>query len=112
MTWSSLRATPRIFNAAVHVVSTPGSELVGFPQELGCPHELEFRTEARALLARDEEACILAREIGAGAIERLRIGFVGSLLYCGLPRWVRTFRARHSCIDVVLIEQNSGEQSD
>jgi DNA-binding transcriptional LysR family regulator len=69
-----------------------------------------FRDEAKALLAKAEEARILAREIGAGAVGRLRVGFVGSLLYCGLPQWVRTFQARHPRIDVVLIEQNSGEQ--
>jgi len=69
-----------------------------------------FREQAQALLARADEASILAREIGAGAVGRLRVGFVGSFLFRGLPQWVRQFQARHLRIDVVLIEQNSAEQ--
>ncbi len=69
-----------------------------------------FRVEAQSLLTRAEQARTLAREIGAGAVGRLRIGFVGTLLYRGLPQWLDTFQSSHPRIDVVLIEQNSGEQ--
>ena len=71
-----------------------------------------FRTDAQMLLAKAEEACVLAREIGSGAIGRLRIGFVGSLLFGGLPQWLRTFQSRHARIDAVLIELNSNDQID
>lgn len=69
-----------------------------------------FLSEAQALLSRADQARMLAREIGAGAVGRLRIGFVGTLLYRGLPQWLLAFQERHPRIDVVLIEQNSGEQ--
>lgn len=71
-----------------------------------------FRVEAEALLARAEQARLLAREIGAGAVGRLRIGFVGSVLYRGLPQWLAEFRADHPRIDVALSELNSQDQID
>ena len=71
-----------------------------------------FRADAQELLARAEEACVLAREIGAGAAGRLRIGFVGSLLFCGLTQWLRALQSQHPRIDVVLTELNSNEQID
>lgn len=71
-----------------------------------------FRDAARALLAKADEAGLLAREVQAGAVGRLRVGFVGSVLYRGLPQWLERFRASHPRIDVALSELNSQEQID
>jgi DNA-binding transcriptional LysR family regulator len=73
---------------------------------------LAFRDAARALLAKADEAGLLAREVQAGAVGRLRVGFVGSVLFRGLPRWVERFQASHPRIDVSLSELNSQEQID
>lgn len=71
-----------------------------------------FRESATALLAQAEAARQLAREIEAGAVGRLRIGFVGSMLYRGLPQRLREFQARYPGIQVALTELNSQEQID
>ena len=46
---------------------------------------IAFRDAAQALLARVDEARLLAREIEAGSVGRLRVGFVSSVLFRGLP---------------------------
>ena len=71
-----------------------------------------FQDAARALLARADEARQLAREIEAGAVGRLRVGFVGSVLFRGLPQWLARFQAEHPRIEVRLSELNSQEQVD
>jgi len=71
-----------------------------------------FRESAAALLAQAEAARVLAREIEAGAVGRLRVGFVGSMLYRGLPQYLRDFQARYPGIQVALTELNSQEQID
>ncbi len=71
-----------------------------------------FRESATALLAQAESARQLAREIEAGAVGRLRIGFVGSMLYRGLPERLREFQAQYPGIQVALTELNSQEQID
>ncbi|SOZ37969.1 LysR substrate-binding domain-containing protein [Cupriavidus neocaledonicus] len=71
-----------------------------------------FRESATALLAQAEAARVLAREIEAGAIGRLRVGFVGSMLYRGLPQTLREFEAAYPGIHVALTELNSQEQID
>ncbi|MBL8350332.1 MAG: LysR family transcriptional regulator [Burkholderiaceae bacterium] len=73
---------------------------------------LAFRDAAQALLARADEARLLAREIEAGAVGRLRVGFVGSVLFRGLPQWLARYQASHPRIDLQLIELNSQEQID
>jgi len=69
-----------------------------------------FRTSAAALLARAEEACAQAREVQAGEVGRLRLGFVGSTLFNGLSGWLQAFQASHSRVEVVVIELNSQDQ--
>jgi DNA-binding transcriptional LysR family regulator len=71
-----------------------------------------FRESAAALLAQAEQARLLAREIEAGAVGRLRVGFVGSMLYRGLPQRLQEFQARYPGIHVALTELNSQEQID
>lgn len=73
---------------------------------------LAFRESAQALVAGAEEARLLAREIEAGAVGRLRIGFVGSVLFRGLPQWLDAYQARHPRVEVALSELNSQEQID
>ncbi|OPH11483.1 LysR substrate-binding domain-containing protein, partial [Azospirillum brasilense] len=41
---------------------------------------------------------------------RLRIGFVGAMLYRGLPQALGVFQQRHPGVRVSLQELNSGEQ--
>lgn len=69
-----------------------------------------FLDQARGLLRRADEACLLAREVEAGLVGRLRVGFVGSALYRGLPRWLEAFQQRQPRIEVVLSELNTQEQ--
>lgn len=71
-----------------------------------------FQASATALLAQADDARQLARDIEAGAVGRLRVGFVGSMLYRGLPERLRNFEARHPGIHVALSELNSQEQID
>lgn len=71
-----------------------------------------FRSAAQALLAQAEDVRALARDIGAGAAGRLRIGSVGSMLFRGLPQWFREFQVTHPRIEITLTELNSQEQID
>src|SRR5262245_39708510 len=52
-----------------------------------------FLADARYLLAEAGAAGALARRVASGEIGRLRVGFVGSMLYRGLPEFLGTFRA-------------------
>lgn len=71
-----------------------------------------FRGHAAALLARAEDACALAREVQAGEVGRLRLGFVGSTLFNGLSGWLQAFQASHPRVEVVVVELNSQDQID
>src|SRR5690606_753205 len=52
----------------------------------------------------------LVQKVGAGLRGRLRIGFVGSMLYRGLPPWLAAVRSALPEVEHVLFEQNSHEQ--
>jgi DNA-binding transcriptional LysR family regulator len=69
-----------------------------------------FRASAQALLDRAEDACALAREVQAGEVGRLRLGFVGSTLFNGLSAWLQAFQAGHPKVEVVVVELNSQDQ--
>lgn len=69
-----------------------------------------LQSSARRLLKQAEEAAIEARDVSRGLVGRLRIGFVGSMLYRGLPQALAQFRAAHPAVRVTLAELNSGEQ--
>ena len=71
-----------------------------------------FRASAQALLERAEDACALAREVQAGEVGRLRLGFVGSTLFNGLSAWLQAFQASHPKVEVVVVELNSQDQID
>lgn len=74
------------------------------------PAGLAFHGSAQALLDRAEDACALAREVQAGEVGRLRLGFVGSTLFNGLSGWLRAFQADHPKVEVVVVELNSQDQ--
>ena len=76
------------------------------------PAGTAFRASAQALLARAEDACALAREVQAGEVGRLRLGFVGSTLFNGLSAWLQAFQAGHPKVEVVVVELNSQDQID
>ncbi|GAA4350616.1 LysR substrate-binding domain-containing protein [Variovorax defluvii] len=69
-----------------------------------------LRASARRLLRQAEEAALEARDVARGAAGRLRIGFVGAMLYRGLPQALARFQAAHPAVRVTLAELNSGEQ--
>lgn len=75
------------------------------------PAGAALQREAEALLQRAEEARTLVQEIAAGKEGRLRVGFVGSMLYRALPRILGDFQARSPRIELVLRELNSVEQA-
>ncbi|MCO6056004.1 LysR family transcriptional regulator [Pseudomonas sp. MOB-449] len=67
--------------------------------------------EARSLLLQAEQARRLTLRSAQGALGRLRVGFVSSLLHRGLPAAVAGFEARYPGMEVVLQEMNSAEQA-
>ncbi len=76
------------------------------------PAGLAFRGRAQALLDQAEDACALAREVQAGEVGRLRLGFVGSTLFNGLAGWLQQFQAGRPKVEVVVVELNSQDQID
>jgi DNA-binding transcriptional LysR family regulator len=71
-----------------------------------------FRQSAQHVLAEADAATVQAREVAAGVSSRVRIGFVGSMLFRGLPERLAQFQARHPRVQVALTELNSAEQLD
>lgn len=71
-----------------------------------------FVDAARTLMSHAESAKQLVREVAAGAVGRLAIGFVGSVLFRGLPGWIAAYREAHPRVEVRLVELNSQEQVD
>lgn len=69
-----------------------------------------LRESARQLLHRSEEIVREARDVASGSAGHLRIGFVGAMLYRGLPQALRAFRRRHPGVRISLMEMNSAEQ--
>lgn len=69
-----------------------------------------LQVSALALLRDAEDASLEARQVAQGSAGRLRIGFVGAMLYRGLPQALTRFQAAHPAVRVTLAELNSGEQ--
>lgn len=74
------------------------------------PAGVALRASAQRLLLQADEAAAEARAVGAGSAGRLRVGFVGAMLFRGLPQGLRALRALYPAVQVALIELNSGEQ--
>jgi DNA-binding transcriptional LysR family regulator len=66
--------------------------------------------EARRLLMQASEAQRITLRSASGLVGRLRIGFVNSMLYRGLPDAVARFEADNPTVEVVLREMNTNEQ--
>ncbi|OJA87146.1 LysR family transcriptional regulator [Burkholderia ubonensis] len=66
--------------------------------------------EARRLLLQAAEAERLTVRSASGYAGRLRVGFVHSMLYRGLPDAVRRFEADHPGVEIVLAEMNTQAQ--
>jgi DNA-binding transcriptional LysR family regulator len=71
-----------------------------------------FRQSAQRVLAEAGAATLQAREVAAGVTTRVRIGFVGSMLFRGLPERLAQFQSDHPQVQVTLTELNSVEQLD
>lgn len=69
-----------------------------------------FRRSALRLLAEVDRASLEARDVAVGVTSRVRIGFVGSMLFRGLPERLAAFQAAHPQVQVELLELNSAEQ--
>jgi DNA-binding transcriptional LysR family regulator len=69
-----------------------------------------LQASARALLRDADEALLEARHVAQRSAGRLRIGFVGAMLYRGLPQALTRFQSAHPAVRVTLAELNSGEQ--
>ncbi|MBK6651715.1 MAG: LysR family transcriptional regulator [Betaproteobacteria bacterium] len=69
-----------------------------------------FVPKARALLDQAVEAAQHVRDVQQGLVGHLHIGFVGAMLYRGLPQMLRQFEADHPSLQVSLHELNSQDQ--
>lgn len=69
-----------------------------------------FVPRARALLEQAQEAARHARDVARGLEGRLQLGFVGAMLYRGLPQLLRRFQDGHPRLRLVLRELNSQDQ--
>ncbi|QHE87314.1 LysR family transcriptional regulator [Hydrogenophaga sp. BPS33] len=69
-----------------------------------------FVPAARALLDQAQQAAREARDVSQGLVGNLRIGFVGTALYRGLPDILKSFGAAHPRLRLVLQEMSSSEQ--
>jgi len=69
-----------------------------------------FYREALTLLRQADDLRILVQRVDAGLRGRIRVGFVGSMLYRGLPAWLSAVKLALPDVEHVLIEQNSNDQ--
>ncbi|NMU91628.1 LysR family transcriptional regulator [Achromobacter ruhlandii] len=77
--------------------------------ELTAAGQVLYR-EALTLLRQAEDVRMLVQRVDAGLRGRLRIGFVGSMLYRGLPALLASMRAELPDVEHVLTELNSHDQ--
>jgi DNA-binding transcriptional LysR family regulator len=69
-----------------------------------------FRKAATEILGAAEAATRRARDVAAAVTSRVRVGFVGSMLFRGLPEGLASFRRTHPDVQIELSELNSAEQ--
>src|SRR5260370_1032439 len=77
--------------------------------ELTLPGEL-FLADAREILNQLERACFAANRSGGGEIERLRLGFLSSLLGPELIQVLRSFRDERPTCQVELLDLPAADQ--
>jgi DNA-binding transcriptional LysR family regulator len=76
------------------------------------PAGIAFREAALRLLAETEQAKDIVRQVAKGVLSRVRIGFVGSMLYREMPERLTKFQKAQPRVEIVLTELNSAEQID
>jgi DNA-binding transcriptional LysR family regulator len=76
------------------------------------PAGFSFRDSAVRLLTDAHEAEESVRNVARGVEGRIRVGFVGAMLFRGMPEWLGDYQKRHPKTEVVLRELNSVEQVD
>ena len=69
-----------------------------------------FVPQARALLDQAQHAARHARDVADGMAGSLQVGFVGTMLYRGLPALLRRFQTRHPQLRLTLKELSSSDQ--
>lgn len=69
-----------------------------------------FVPQARALLEQARQAARHARDVAEGLAGSLQVGFVGTMLYRGLPQMLQRFQAEHPRLRLTLKELSSSEQ--
>ena len=70
-----------------------------------------LRPAANELLAKAQALPALAQSAAAGETGRLRLGFVSTVGFDLLPRWVRSFRDRYPQVQLELIEATGDVQA-
>lgn len=68
--------------------------------------------EARFLLQRSNELRDLVQRIDTGMKGRIKMGFVGSMMYRGLPDIISQCHEHYPHVDIAITELNSAEQID
>jgi DNA-binding transcriptional LysR family regulator len=76
------------------------------------PAGIAFRESALRLLAETEQAKDMAQQVAKGVMSRVRVGFVGSMLFRDMPERLTTFQKSQPRVEIVLTELNSAEQID
>lgn len=69
-----------------------------------------FVPQAKALLAQAQQAARHARDVAQGVAGSLQVGFVGTMLYCGLPPTLKQFQALYPRLRISLKELSSSDQ--
>ncbi len=67
--------------------------------------------ESRHLLLQVEQLKRLTTRSAQGLSGRLRVGFVSSILHCGLPLAASRFEQQNPGIEVTMVEMNSSDQA-
>ena len=73
------------------------------------PAGVAFREAALRLLAETEQAKDIAQQVARGVLSRVRIGFVGSMLFRDMPERLTAFQKSQPRVEIVLTELNSAE---
>lgn len=76
------------------------------------PAGVSFREAALRLLSEAAQAEETVRQVARGAISRVRIGLVGSMMFRGLPERLKAFQQQHPRVEITLTELNTAEQID
>lgn len=69
-----------------------------------------LRVQAQDIMEQAQRVRQDMRAIADGVQGRIRLGFVGSAIYRGLPEALESFRTRHPLVRIDMLELNSAEQ--